>query len=395
MAKIDGIEDWLIDQALRSPSLPEVFGQLCEHLRSVGIPIERCMLGWATLHPLIDAETVLWEFGSGIEHRTFMHTDKASSDWLQSPMRSVLEDGKDELRLLLDDTANAERFPICGQLASEGFTDYLLLSTYFDLQSLKDQRGSTGILVSWATKSPGGFTEDEIGGLRYIQKRLAISARAKLESQISRNIAETYLGNWAGSKVLSGQIRHGDGERIDAVIFYSDMRRSTQIAEELGPDGYLPFLNAYFDATASPVLQCGGEILDFIGDAVLGIFPIKDLGLKQAALRAITAADMACERVDGINRSGHNLHPLDIGIALSVGEVMFGNIGVANRLTFSAIGQTVHVAARMEALTKQLGKRVLMTEEIAENAVGRSEPAGIFQLSGFSSEQRLLALTPK
>ncbi|WP_417670255.1 adenylate/guanylate cyclase domain-containing protein [Roseibium sp.] len=394
MNDIDRIEDWLIDQALQTPSLPEVFGALCQRLQTVGIRLDRTMLGWATLHPLIDSETVLWETGQGFQHREFKHEDRKSDDWLKSPMRAVLEEGLSRLRLDLSERSDGYKFPICEDLAREGFTDYLLLSTYFALQSLAQKRGNTGILVSWATKAPGGFTESEVAALEYIQKRLAISARAKLESQISRNIAETYLGHWAGSRVLSGQIRHGDGQRIDAVIFYCDMRQSTQIAEALGPDRYLPFLNAYFEATASPVLKFGGEVLDFIGDAVLAVFPIEDLGMAAASRRAIQAADLARQRIRKINQSGQNTHNLDVGIALSVGEVMFGNIGVPNRLTFSVIGQTVHAAARMEALTKQLDEKVLMTEEIARHAQDRASPVGTFQLGGFSAAQKLYALQP-
>jgi adenylate cyclase len=217
---------------------------------------------------------------------------------------------------------------------------------------------------------------------------------ANLEAQITKTIAETYLGAWAGSKVLSGQIRHGDGETIKAVIFYCDMRNSTSIAEDLGPDRYLKFLNAYFDVTAGAVLKEGGEVLDFIGDAVLGVFPISEMGLEEAARRAIAVTDQIRHRLDELNRTGAEKHPLKVGMALSVGDVMFGNIGVSTRLTFSVIGQTVHAAARIETLTKAVGVEVLMTDDIARLVPDRQEPAGSFELTGFASKRPLFALKP-
>jgi adenylate cyclase len=393
MADIDRIEDWLIGQALHSPNIPEMFGELCNRLTQCGVPVQRAVLAWRTLHPLIRAETARWESGSKIHHEQFAHSDELGDNWTNSPMRSALEDRKVFLRRRLEG-GNAELdFPLCVELASMGYTDYLVIATSFDIPAISDPKSSTGIIVSWTTRNPGGFTDDQVLAIEYIQKRLALAAKANFEAQITRTIAETYLGRWAGSRVLNGQIRHGDGETIKAVIFYCDMRNSTRIAEALGPNHYLQFLNSYFNAMGGPILEQGGEILDFIGDAVLGVFPINELGLEEAVTRAINAADEARHRLVKAQAGQNAGHPLNVGIALSVGEVMFGNIGVANRLTFSVIGQTVHAAARVEQLTKTAGQDTLMTEEVAAYAGGRSMPVGSFTLDGFSGKQPLFALT--
>lgn len=400
MADIDAVESWLVAQALKSASVPDMFGDLCIRLRETGVQIDRALLGWTTLHPLFDAETAFWKTGEAVQHERFEHThdnDEVEESWLSSPMRTVHVDRLPRLRRHLEG-ANAELdYPLCVELSQEGYTDYFILRTNFHLPALKETQGNTGIMISWATKQPGGFPDDQIAAIEYIQPRLALAAKANLESEITRTIAETYLGRSAGSRVLNGQIRHGDGERINAVIFYSDMRNSTRIAEALGPDPYLRWLNGYFSATAGAVIAEGGEVLDFIGDAVLAVFPIEENGLEQAVHKAVASADRSLENVRRINAlpGAFSSRPeLEIGVALSVGEVMFGNIGVPERMTFSVIGQTVHAAARIETLTKAVRKHVLMTGEVAQYVPDRAEPAGAFELTGFEQPEPLFSLKP-
>ncbi|MBA5778722.1 adenylate/guanylate cyclase domain-containing protein [Stappia sp. F7233] len=377
---LEEIEDWLIREALGSPDVAEMFAGTCHRLRRARVPVDRSMLTWATLHPLIEAESALWLPDRDVQHEAYLHREGESDEWLQSPIRAVMIGDEPRLRRRLADGNSPIEFPLCRQLAAEGFTDYLVIATAFHLPFEVEDVKRTGIIVSWATTQPGGFTDEEIDAIEYIQLRLGLACRAAIQSRIAENIAHTYLGRRAGHQVLSGRIRHGDGDLIDAVIFYCDMRDSTRIAEELGPKPYLQRLNAYFDATAGAVIAEGGEILDFIGDAVLAVFPIDGGGFEEAARRALAAVAGVHERLDKVNEGGDV--PLRCGVALSRGQVMFGNIGIADRLTFSVIGQTVNAAARMEALTKELGLAVLVTAEIAEVAQGDFQPAGMHTLAG-------------
>ncbi len=392
MAEIDGVEDWLIGQALGSPNMASMFAQMCEKLRQCHVPVDRAMIGWSTLHPLIQAESAVWEHGNELQHQQITHTEEDNEDWLQSPIRAIMLSREPMLRRRLTHANAPFEFPLLSRLSEAGYTDYFVLPTEFDIPAIMDETSTAGIIVSWATRAEDGFSEDALMALRYIQKRLALAARATMEGQISRTIAETYLGRIAGNKVLNGQIRHGDGETIDAVIYFSDMRNSTAIAESLGPDAYLTWLNTYFEATAGAVLEQGGEVLDFIGDAVLGVFPTDEQSLSSAVAKAIAAADDTRTRLRAINADPGCGRPLRAGIALSVGSVMFGNIGVPSRLTFSVIGQSVHAAARIESLTKTVGAEVLMTGDVARHAGSRSRPAGAFALSGFSEHQPLFIL---
>ncbi|MBO6892002.1 MAG: adenylate/guanylate cyclase domain-containing protein [Roseibium sp.] len=392
MAEIDDVEDWLIDQSLGRPDVATMFAQMCQKLRLCNVPIDRAMLVWSTLHPLIEAELAFWENGAEVQHERFGHADEEDEGWLSSPIRAVLVNREPMLRRRLTNTNAPFEFPLLATLAESGYTDYLVIPTEFDIPAIQGDYPSTGIIVSWATREEGGFADDALKAIRYIQKRLALAARATLEGQISQTVAETYLGKIAGNRVLNGQIRRGDGSTIDAVVFFCDMRNSTAIAEDLGPDAYLSWLNSYFEATAGSVLAHGGEVLDYIGDAVLGVFPIENRTFENVVVQAIAAADETRARIRAINERNAHAHVLKSGIALSVGPVMFGNIGVPERLTFSVVGQTIHAAARIENLTKTVGADILMTREIAAHATDRARPVGAFELSGFAERQPLFAL---
>ncbi|WP_420413312.1 adenylate/guanylate cyclase domain-containing protein [Roseibium sp.] len=392
MMDIDAVEDWLIGEALGDPDMTQLFAELCERLRQCNVPVDRAMLVWSTLHPMIEAEIAFWERGGTVYHEQIEHSDEDTDDWLQSPVRAVLVSQEPMLRRRLSNANAPIEFPLLVRLQSEGYTDYMVIPTAFEIPAIRGEYPNTGIILSWATREPGGFSEEALTAIRYIQKRLAIAARAVLQGDITRIIAKTYLGSFAGTKVLNGQIRHGDGETIDAVIYYSDMRNSTAIAEALGPEAYLAWLNTYFQATAGAVLEHGGEVLDFIGDAVLAVFPTEKDSLAKAVEKAIAAADETRLRLADANKHTNGGPEMKAGIALSTGSVMFGNIGVANRLTFSVVGQTVHAAARIESLTKRVKSDVLMTGEVAAFAGNRARNAGAYELDGFTTRQPLFAL---
>jgi adenylate cyclase len=386
--ELERIEDWLIREALGSPDMTAMFSGTCERLVAAGIPIARANLAWSTLHPLVNAEAVLWVAGEDALFEQYPHDREDEEDWLQSPIRAMLMAGEDRLRRQLASGNSDPGFPMLRRLRDEGYTDYIILRTPFDLPTTSEV-GPTGMMVSWATRAPGGFDTRTIDQIDYLQIRLALAARATIQTRIAHTIAETYLGRHAGRRVLSGSIRHGDGERLDAVIFYSDLRGSTALADSLSEDAYLAHLNAYFDAAAGAVIAAGGDVLDFIGDAILAVFPIDEDGLDAASLRALEAAEHALARLEAARAL--TPYPLHCGIALTCGEVMFGNIGVADRLTFSVIGRTVNAAARIEAMTKHLATPVLVTSEVAAAAPSAFLPKGSYTLAGFGAEVELFA----
>ena len=209
-----------------------------------------------------------------------------------------------------------------------------------------------------------------------------------IKIQISKNVATAYLGSTAGLEVLDGRIRRGDYNTIRAVIWMSDMRDSTGLAEKHSSENFLALLNYYFECTAGPLMEEGGQVLSFIGDAVLGIFPVGDNGYteEEASQRALAAA-----KKSQALRTDQDIDPR-YGIALHFGDVMYGNIGIPNRLSFSVIGSAVNEVTRLESLTKVLGQSILVTGQFAKNINIDWQAMGEHELRGVS--QAIIAYAP-
>lgn len=365
---ITQINDWLNEQALGQPSIVELFEGVCQRLYAIGIPIARANLMWSTLHPLFRSESVLWRRGEPAVPGQFVHQDIRTDQWLRSPMLHMLETHVQVLRRRLTGPEKLLDFGILADLAAESYTDYLAISTDLFSSSAARAEDRRGMFVTWATDRPGGFTDGDLSALQRIQGRLAVACKTVIQTQISRNISEAYLGRQTGERVLNGLIRLGDGEETRALVWYSDLRSSTRLAETLPGDQFLQLLNVYFECAARPVIAAGGEVLAFVGDAVLAIFPVTDENdLPALTRRAVAALGESLVLADRVNaeRAQRGLEPIRYGIGLNVGTVMYGNIGVPERLAFSAIGPTVIEVARIEKLTKTIGARVLATREIA------------------------------
>ena len=391
---ITEIGEWLIDQALAQPNIVDLFDQTCLRLTAAGVPLSRCRLMWPTLHPLFQAETVLWNRGKETEFSQCAHQDNVSDEWLRSPMNFVLENGLNSLRRNLDGPNKMLDFTVLEELAEEGHTDYLLIATGFNETQVRKSRMENGIIVMWSSDRPGGFSDDDLAALKKIQRCFAAACKNVVQNRIARNITETYLGKHAGREVMDGAIKLGDGRETKAVVWYSDMRRSTEMADTMSPDDFLNLLNDYFECTAGPTIEFGGEVLDFIGDAVLAIFPFEDVAGKVEAIHNATLAmqkAMQCARETNDKRQPEGLTPFDFGIGLNIGRVMFGNIGVRSRLSFSVIGPTINEVERIETLTKAVDAKALATREIAAVTPGDWTSIGEFQLKGVAGKTELFA----
>ncbi len=385
-SKLNDIQDWLTDEALGSPDIPKIFEELCGKLIYAGIPLNKAFLTWTTLHPLIEAESVSWSLGASAAVEQYFHEKDEQVGELKVSVSKLLQSGAaPELHENLASPSLDDFLEDDG----EEITDDLIFANPFEMPSTPELRSSTGIMINWATCAPDGFSEEHAQMIKAAQKKFALCCRVHIQNRIGLTIAETYLGRWAAARMLAGQIRHGDGETIEAVIFYCDLRGSTPMANQLGLEKYLKQLNLYFKSCAGAVIDNGGEILDFIGDAVLAIFPMESGGMEQAAEQAVASAIQAHAK---LKHASVGL-PLELrcGVALSVGKVMFGNIGVPSRLAFSVIGQTVHAAARMESLTKTLGS-ILVTEDIARNVSQETRFAGTHELIGFEEPVNLYTI---
>jgi adenylate cyclase len=395
------IESWLLQKALGDPEIRELFEALCQRLHAVGIPVERAVLSWPTLHPLFRAEQVFWWLGKGARLEQHYHSTAGSEAWLKSPFYRMLSRGLPRLRRRLTGENAFLDFNVLKELAEQGYTDYLMTSSNFRIAQFADfDGGTTGIMASWTTSRVGGFTDDDLQALSRIQAIFAVACRAAIEKRVMANLATAYLGPTAGWRVLAGDIKRGDGERISAVVWFSDLRGSTRLSDEMDPDDYLALLNKYFECTAAPVIAHGGEILNFIGDGVLAVFPIADAdggqdGVAEAARRATAAVDDALRLRGEVIEAGTPADaPLEFGIGLDIGELMFGNIGVPDRLAFSGIGRVVNGTQRIEAATKKVGQPVLATAALAALSPDDWVSAGQHGFAGLDGEIELFAYQP-
>jgi adenylate cyclase len=286
----DQILRWLAEQALESTSIEPLFAGLCERIHRAGLPIERTRVTWPSFHPMFQAEQLVWNRGEPVFHESFDGSGVNDESWTRSSLRFLLDSDVDFLRRHLTGPKAMVDFPNLEELVTEGMTDYFAAKTYFSIPRVGD--GSTGILVSWATKRPDGFAEEELGVLTTLQQEFAVAFRGCVQNDVMRTIGRVYLGPTAASRVLSGQIRRGDGQQIDAAIWISDLRNSTALSEAMPLADYLGLLDTYFECTGGAVLEQGGEILDFVGDSVIAIFPLEQ---ENATLRATRAAIHAHE----------------------------------------------------------------------------------------------------
>lgn len=387
------IEDWLIGKALSDPDIVALFETLCNRLRAIGIPLDRATFSWPTLHPLFKSEQVFWRAGEGTEFQQYIHSGTTNSAWLRSPLYYVTQHRLTTFRRRLTGPDALLDFEVLVDFHAQSFTDYLVTLSAFriaDVEGFEDRE--TGMIASWATKRENGFTEADIDALRRIQRLFAVASRAAIQKRVMVNLATAYLGPTAARRVLAGDIRRGDGDRIPAVLWFSDLRGSTKLSDRLGADDYLALINRYFECTAATVLAHGGEVLNFIGDGVFAIFPIGDAP-EDAAARAEAAVEGALQlRSETAAEGVSGDCGFDFGIGLSVGDVMFGNIGVPDRLAFSAIGRSVNAVHRIETATKRLGIPVLADREFTEIAPGGWREAG--EIGGGELSGRVALFAP-
>lgn len=388
---LDRVSAWLKTAALGGESLEYVISGFCERLAAAGLPLLRVHLSFSMLHPLYDALGFTWLRGQGVTVEGFRASgaDSEPSRFLLSPYYYLLSQNLDHLRRRIDPKAPSE-FPIFDDLKKLGATDYMAF-----VQSFGEAPGQ-GMVGSWTTDIAGGFSDSIIESLLRVQNSLAVAAKMAVLGKLADNMLMTYLGGNAGRRVLSGQIRRGDGETIRAALVMADMRQSTVLAEKEGRQAYIDTLNDFFDAIATPFNRNGGEILSFIGDGFLAVYPCgrHREPSQVAAQAAMSAVRLATMRMNELNekRRQDGLADIRYGIGLHVGNVMFGNVGLKDRLTFSAFGAAVNEVQRLQGLTKKYSQSIVASQTFATYCGGEWVTLGQERLRGV--RQKLTVLLP-
>ena len=379
--------DWLLSDAWNAASVRELVQQFASCLFAVGVPIWRLQLLIRTLHPQLFATNYVWWRNSDeVETFSAAHDVLETREYKESPYAPIL-DGAGGVRRSLEGGGRQFDFPILKELHAKGATDYVAMPLLFS-------DGQINIITLVSDRS-GGFSTDELGQLYEILPVLSRLFEVHALRRTAITLLDTYLGKHTGQRVMDGSIKRGDGEDIHAVIWFCDLRDSTSLSESLPREEYLEMLNQFFDCMAGAVLDHGGEVLKFIGDAVLAIFPIADPDSPEAAGHAIEAAQDAQRRIAVINQQGaaHGTRPIGFGVGMHIGNLMYGNIGTSGRLDFTVIGSAVNEASRIESMCKTLGQTVLVSSEFARHFPDKLVTLGVHTLRGVSTPQELFTLS--
>src|SRR5215471_4672535 len=352
------VGQWILREGPKIGNNVELFDELCWRLVGDGVPLCRAALHIGTLHPQIRGIGARWLRDRKIvEEYHILHGSEATDEYLKSPIRSTIERGTPFRRRLDEETPE---YPLLTKIRKAGGTDYLALALNHAFRRFP--------VVSWATDRPGGFSNSDVAALEGINPSLAAIVDTRAVRRISANLLDTYLGPQAGRRVLAGQIQRAQGEQLRAVIMMTDMRGFTALSDRLPGAEVIALLDDYFDAIVTPVEARKGETLKFMGDGVLAIFPAADDDdFSEASVQALEAALEGLERLGTVNkaRRATDRAEVRIGIGLHLGEVIFGNVGAADRLDFTVIGPAVNLAARIEGLTKRLLRPILVSSAFA------------------------------
>lgn len=339
--------DWILRDSSATPGPGALLGELCAKLTGEGLPLAGATLAIASLDPLVARTRIRWR---------------------RSDNRVV-----EEIQLHGMGMAEAS--------SADGPSLHLVLP-------------GTQHEIDWFAERPTGFDTEERGYLEAICLALAAPLQVVVERGVTLSLLQAYLGRRSAGRVLSGAVRRGTGEVIEAVVWVSDLRDFTHLSETLPPDQVIAALNDCCARLVGAIHPFGGEVLKFIGDGLLAIFPLEPRGATaacDAALAAVRAARNGMARLDQ-ERTRTGLPPLPFGIGLHLGAVMYGNIGAPDRLDFTAIGPAVNVASRIEGLCRPLACPVLISEAVAPKCTQPLAPLGQHRLRGTARPVELFTL---
>lgn len=381
------VESWILTEG-KTLRLRELLAGFSGRLIEAGVPVFRSTVHIRQIHPLYYARGFLWRRGETVANETPReHGIENSPTYLTSPIQIAYEQHRD-VRRRLHDPSTPRDFPILEELDEMGATDYLVVALPF--------RHGVGQAVTLATDQPGGFSDENLALVRAVLPAFSAVAELINLERMSESVLGTYLGRSTGQRVLEGRIRRGDVSRIRAVLMFSDLRSFTELSEALPGETVIELLNEFFETVADPLAAAGGEILKFIGDGLLAILPVDrsgDAGLRTACDTALIAAETAVSALSVLNaRQRHaGKTMLAAGLALHVGDVLYGNIGTRDRLDFTVIGPAVNLVSRIEHLCREVDQPIALSAAFAQAVSVPVRSLGRFELKGIAEPQEIFA----
>lgn len=381
----DPLARWFVTEAYRISDTAELVAASGEQLVRAGIPLYRLAYFQLIPHPELAGKAYLWRRGKGTEVGIRPHGDNQDAEYREGPLSAVFEQLK-TVRVRLEKVEPTAQ--ILRQLKDEGATDYVALPLLF----------STGHVdaLSVVSDKPGGFSTTDLDRMFLLQFAFTRIVETHSLRDTAVNLLDAYVGHAAGQRILAGEVRRGDGQTIEAVIWYCDLRGFTRTSDSLPRDAVIALLNDYFDTMGKIVTAAGGEILKFMGDGMLAMFPVPDADQRaDIALGAARAAASVADAMLVLNRIrvADGEPAVRFGLALHIGEVMFGNIGASSRLDFTVIGPAVNYAARLEKLCGPIDQPIVLSEALANLLPGGvARPVGHHALKDIDAPQAVFSL---
>jgi adenylate cyclase len=378
------LQTWLIAQIAAKPSLDVLFNGFCKKLVKQGLPLWRANVGLETLHPEDIGFSYLWLDGELSERLRSRARPGilTSTDYLRSPAKFV------------DDTNTAFRWrageddrgmEIIAELQTEGMTEYTMLPLAF----LDTYRSAT---VSFATKAPGGFGDAGFEALQYASILFSPLAERIALRRVALDALTVYLGTTAAQRAYAGQIERGDLATIRAAILVADLRGFTLLSDRLERRVMVDLLDRWFAVMGAAIESEGGDILKFMGDGLLAVFPVDGDAAKNCK-HALVAAKRAIADTTKLNAelAEEGLASLRFGQALHFGDVEFGNIGATRRVDFTVIGPAVNHASRLQDMTKVLQTPLLLSDAFVAALGKRPRSLGFHVLRGVKQPVEVFA----
>ncbi len=409
-AQFSEIAAWLTQAGLTGEPETAILDGFCERCVEAGVPIARALVLIDTLHPVYEGRLVRWGYdaseaplldygrtspldvfsGARADAATRAEQAQAAERWRRSPFYRMLQTGDGLLRLRLTEASDTE-FSLVADFRAAGMSDYVAIINRFA------KEGALGdmdcVYSSWTTREPQGFGADHISALERIVPFLALTIKSVALTRVAANLVRTYLGRDAGERVLNGRIIRGVAERIEAAIWFSDLRGFTRITDTT-PEQVIPLLNDYADVIVSAIHDHGGDVLKLIGDGILAIFTAG--GREHACASALSAAIAAQGGVSALNeaRVQDGLPVTDMYLGLHIGEVFYGNVGSRERLDFTVIGPAVNETSRIAAMCRSVERPVLVSHAFAKvgDNSSRLVSVGRYALRGVGRPQELFTL---
>lgn len=375
---------WLADGARSAPDAQSVLAEVCNRLCDCGVPLWRVDVFVRTLHPEVVGRRFRWQQGNevSVSATTFFPQPFASR---KSLIEHVCRNGDPVRMRPTDDRAQTE-FPLLKELWADGVTELFASPLIFT--------GGDVHAAVWTTQQEGGFSAEQIAGIDAVVNPLARIAEVRALQRTATNLLDTYVGSRAGERILAGQIRRGHTESINAAIWLSDMRGFTSLSDKLSPQTMIDLLNRYFDCQVPSILNHGGEVLKFMGDGLLAMFPIgDDTDERKTCVEALAAGLEARAKISDLQLTdAEDLSQIRFGLALHVGDVLYGNIGGGNRLDFTCIGPAVNLASRLEKVAADLGRTIVTSSVFAAHFDSELTSLGEFVVRGFGARQIVFGL---